>query len=154
MNTITLVLPYPVSANRYWSTRTVTPKGGRPMAMTYVTPAAKEFKAAVERIARAAGVRAPILGRYRLEIWLYPHRPLDWKARMRKHGAAWDDTVQCIDLGNAEKVLSDALKDVVTEDDKMARQITSQRMEPDDKPARVVVRITQIDVPQPQGDLL
>lgn len=124
------------------------------MSMTYVTPEAKAFKADVLRLARAAGIQAPITGRVTLEIWLYPHRPLDYKTRQRKLGAAWDDTVQCIDLGNAEKVISDALKDVVMDDDKWIRRIASMRMEPDDKPARVIVRITSIEAPKPQGELL
>lgn len=150
MNTITLTLPYPISANRYWATRTVTPKGKKPMAMTYVTPEAKAFKAEVEQLARAAGVTAPITGRVQLEIKLFPHRPLDWQKRQRLAGAAWDDSVQCIDLGNAEKVLSDALKDVVMEDDKWIRRIVSERMEPDGGAARVVVTVSAISTEQPQ----
>ena len=153
MKSITLVLPYPISANRYWATRTITPKGKRAMAMTYVTPEAMAFKVEVQRLARAAGVVAPILGRVQLEIQLYPHRPLDWKTRQRKAGAAWDDSVQCIDLGNAEKVLSDALKDVVMEDDKWIRRIVSERMEPDGA-ARVVVTITAMATAQPQIALI
>lgn len=153
MKSITLTLPYPISANRYWATRTVTPKGGRAMAMTYVTPEAKAFKVEVQRLARAAGVVTPILGRVQLEIQLYPHRPLDWKLRQRKAGAAWDDSVQCIDLGNAEKVLSDALKDVAMEDDKWIRRIVSERMEPDGA-ARVVVTITAMATAQPQIALI
>lgn len=151
---VSLSLPYPISANRYWASRVITPKdGGRPMSMTYVTPEAKAYKAQVERIARAAGITVPIPGRVQLEIWLFPNRPQDYKKRQREHGAAWDDTVMCIDLGNAEKVLSDALKDVVMEDDKWIRRIASQRMEPDDKPARVVVRITKIEPPKTQLEL-
>lgn len=150
MNSITLTLPYPISANRYWATRTVTPKGGkRAMAMTYVTPEAKEFKSQVVALARAAGVTAPITGRVQLDIRLYPRRPIDYQKRMRAAGAAWDDSVQCIDLGNAEKVLSDALKDVVMEDDKWIRRIVSERMEPDGE-ARVVVTVTALATPQPQ----
>jgi crossover junction endodeoxyribonuclease RusA len=123
------------------------------MALTYVTPEAKAFKAAVLQLARAAGVDDMIRGRVQLEILLYPHRPLDWQKRMRQLGAAWDDSVQCIDLGNAEKVLSDALKDVVMEDDKWIRRIVSERMEPDGE-ARVVVTITAMATVQPQMALV
>jgi len=155
MKSATLVLPYPVSANRYWATRVIKPKGGgASMAMTYVTPEAKEYKAKVAAIARAAGVIAPISGRVRIEIWLFPNRPQDWAKRQRQLGANWDDDVRCIDLGNAEKVLSDALKDVVMGDDKWVRQFIIQRMPPDGRPARVVVRISQIETQQPQGNLL
>lgn len=147
---IILVLPYPVSANRYWATRVVTPKGKRAMAMTYVTPAAKAYKDHVFAAARAAGVLTPIRGRVQLDIRLYPNRPLDWQKRQRLHGAGWDDSVLCIDLGNAEKVLSDALKEVVMEDDKWIRRIVSERMEPDEHGPRVVVRVMALPVAQPQ----
>lgn len=143
---ITLTLPYPISANRYWQTRVMNAKTarGKSMATTHLSTEAKAYKKQVQLLARAAGVRAPIAGRYEMHIQLYPHRPLDWKTRQRKLGAAWDDTVQCIDLGNAEKVLSDALKDVVMADDKWARRIVSERMEPDGE-ARVVVTIKGIE---------
>ena len=144
MEQISIQLPYPVSANRYWATRVVTPKGGRSMAMTYVTPEAKAYKAQVLALALRAGIVAPIMGRVQVEIWLYPHRPLDWQKRQRQHGGAWYDTVQCLDLDNANKVLLDALKDIAFQDDKWVRRIASQRMEPDDNGSRVIVRVTKI----------
>jgi len=151
---IRLVLPYPISANRYWATRTIPGKGPRKaMAMTYVTPEAKAYKTLVEATCRAAGIRAPLAGRVRIDVLLFPHRPLDWKTRQRKLGAAWDDGVQCLDLDNANKVLLDALKDVAIEDDKWVRRLTSERMEPDGE-ARVVVTITAMPVVQLQADLL
>lgn len=153
MKQITLTLPYPISSNRYWATRVVSPKGKRPMAITYVTPEARDFKAEVLELARAAGILAPMLGRVQVEAWLYPNRPQDYQKRQRQHGEQWDDTVQCLDLDNAMKVLLDALKDVVMADDKFVRRIASQRMEPDDKPARVVVRITSLPVVKPQLEL-
>ncbi len=150
---ITLTLPYPISANRYWATRTIPGKGARKaMAMTYVTPEAKAYKAAVASICAAAGIRVPLTGRVRLDVQLYPHRPLDWQARQRKLGAAWDDGVQCLDLDNANKVLLDSLKDLVIADDKWVRRLTAERMEPDGD-ARVVVTITAIGVPAPQAAL-
>lgn len=151
---IRLELPYPISANRYWATRTVPAKGARKaMAMTYVTPEAKAYKSTVEAICAAAGVRRPLPGRVHIAVQLYPHRPLDWQARQRKLGAAWDDGVQCLDLDNANKVLLDALKDVAIEDDRWVRRLTAERMEPDGE-ARVVVTITAMPVAQPQADLL
>jgi crossover junction endodeoxyribonuclease RusA len=150
MNSITLTLPYPISANRYWATRTVPAKGARKaMALTYVTKEAMAFKAEVEKLARAAGVASPIYGRVQVEIKLYPHRPLDWQKRQRVAGAAWDDTVQCIDIDNANKVLLDSLKEIVIDDDKWVRRLTSERMEPDGE-ARVVVTVTAIATAQPQ----
>lgn len=154
MNSITLTLPYPISANRYWATRTVPASGARKaMALTYVTAEAKAFKASVEQLARAAGVLAPITGRVQVDIRLYPHRPQDWQKRMRAAGAAWDDTVQCIDIDNANKVLLDSLKEIVIDDDKWVRRLTSERMEPDAGQARVVVTVTALATAQPQTAL-
>lgn len=149
MNSITLTLPYPISANRYWASRVVTPKGGRPMALPYVTAEAKAFKAQVEALVRAAGITAPIAGRVQLDIRLYPHRPLDYQKRMRAAGADWDDSVMCIDLDNANKVLLDSIKDLVIEDDKWVRRLHAERMEPDGE-ARVVVTVTALATEQPQ----
>lgn len=146
--TIVLTLPYPISSNRYW----------RPVKIgTHITivptKEAKQYKATVATTALTMGIK-PIEGRYKMEIWLYPNRPQDWKKRMRDNGDAWSDSVLCLDLGNCEKVLSDALNGVAFIDDKWARQIIMMRMEPDEKPARVVVRITAIPAAQPQEALL
>ena len=145
----TLSLPYPVSANVYWRTRVA----GK-IAMTYVSNEAKAYKAQVLALARAAGIITPIKGRVQLEIWLYPGRPQDWQKRQQKLGANWDDGVRCIDLDNANKVLLDSLKDVVIEDDAWVRRIASQRMEPDEGGARVVVRVTSIESEAPQATLV
>lgn len=149
MTQLTLVLPYPLSANRLWRTAV---RGKH--AVTYVSAEGKAYKADVERICRAAGVREPIKGRCTFEVWLFPNRPQDWQKRMRLHGANWDDTVASIDLDNANKVLLDALKGVAIEDDKWVRQIVARRMEPDQHGARVIVRITAINVEQPQMELV
>jgi crossover junction endodeoxyribonuclease RusA len=152
VRTILLTLPYPVSANRYWASRVVSVKG-RPMPMTYVTADAKAYKADVQKLCVAAGIRAPIVGRVAIAVQLFPHRPLDFKTRMRKHGEAWDDTVQSIDLDNANKVLLDALKGIAIEDDRWVRRLSSERMEPDGE-ARVVVTITALAQQRAQADLL
>ena len=146
---ITLTLPYPLSANKYW----------RPVHIgnhiTIVpTKDAKEYKTEVQWRARAAGVRTPIIGRVAIDVKLYPGRPLDYKKRMRDFGAAWDDSVRCIDLDNANKVLLDALKGVAIEDDAWVRKITAERMEPDEGKARVVLTITPMAIVTPQADLL
>jgi crossover junction endodeoxyribonuclease RusA len=145
---ITLTLPYPLSANRYW--RPV--KLGAHISIV-PTKEAKQFRTLIAASCRTQGVRAPITGRVHVDVKLYPARPLDWQKRMRQEGAAWDDTVRCIDIDNANKVLLDALKDVAIEDDKWVRRLTSERMEPDGE-ARVVVTITALPVVQPRADLL
>lgn len=153
MNTITLVLPYPISANRYWASRVVKVQG-KQMPMLYVTSEAKAFKASVLQLARAAGVIAPITGRVQVDIKLYPHRPQDWQTRQRKLGAGWDDDVRCIDVDNANKVLLDSMKEIVIEDDKWVRRLSAERMEPDALPARVVVTVTALATVQPQLELV
>ncbi len=150
---VLLTLPYPISANRYWASRTVTPRGKPAFTSTYVTPEAKAYKAQVQKLALVAGVRKPIAGRVRVEFTLYPNRPQDWQKRMRKDGAAWDDTVQCLDLDNAQKVVLDSLKDVVFQDDAWVREIHARRAEPDEFGARLMVVVTPLAVAQPQTDL-
>lgn len=145
MQPITLTLPYPISANRYWRPVPI----GKHVTMV-PTKEAKQYIADVSRLARAAGIASPYDSRVKMAIKLYPHRPLDWQKRMRLHGAEWDNTVQCMDLGNCEKVLSDALQGVIYTDDKWIWSETKDRMEPDEYGARVVVTITPIATAQPQ----
>lgn len=145
---IRLVLPYPPSANRVWRTRVV--KG---IAMTYVSPEAKAYKAQVGWLAKAAGIRKPMTGRVAVSYILFPKRPQDWVKRAKQDPLGWDDTVSCLDLDNANKVLMDALKGVVFEDDKWVRRIEAERAEPDGE-ARLVVTITPIVPEQLQGGLL
>lgn len=145
---ITLTLPYPLSVNRYWM-----PVKMKNHLAVLPTKEGKQYRAQAQALCRAQGVMKPITGRVHVDVKLYPARPQDWQRRQRIDGAAWDDTVRCIDIDNANKVLLDALKDVAIEDDKWVRRLTSERMEPDGE-ARVVVTITTMPVAQPQQDLL
>jgi|GEM_PF-209322 len=145
---ITLVLPYPPSANRYWRHRAM-PRGG---IQTYVSKDGKQFRESVHWLLRGAGVRNPLQGRIGIAYTLYPNRPQDYRTRMRKLGEAWQDTVQCIDLDNAQKALLDALKGVAFEDDAWVRKIQAERAEPDGK-ARIEVSIWKITVPASRAGL-
>jgi crossover junction endodeoxyribonuclease RusA len=141
---LTITLPYPLSANKYWRP---VPVNGH---VTIVpTKEAKAFKSEIGWLLRSAGVRSPFLGRVKIHLDLYPKRPQDWQMRMRKHGANWDDTVQCIDIDNARKVLYDAFKGVLILDDKWVWSDSANRCEPDGE-ARVVVTITEISTERPQ----
>lgn len=133
---IFLTLPYPVSANRYWKAVTIP---GRTMMAP--SKEAKAYKAEVARIASAAGLAAPMDCRVEMWIRLYPARPQDWARRARSDPANWDDDVRCIDLGNAEKVLADALQGIVYTDDKWIWHEDKRRMEPDANGARVEIAI-------------
>ena len=137
---IELTLPYPISANRYW--RSFVPRG-HARAIVTLSDEAKAYKEQVNLLAWQQGIREPLEGRLQIEIDLYPYRPLDWAKRARKSPEFWDDSVQCLDLDNANKVLLDSLKGVALVDDKWVRRITSQRMEPDGE-GRVVIRISKM----------
>jgi crossover junction endodeoxyribonuclease RusA len=143
-----LTLPYPVSANRYWVAIRIP---GRTMMAP--SKEAKAYKQQVGWLARQAGIREPLKGWIYLRVVLYPERPLDWQRRARCNPATWDDTVRCIDLGNAEKVLSDALNGIAWGDDKQLRRILLEREEPDGV-ARVEVTIAQMTAQSAQADLL
>jgi crossover junction endodeoxyribonuclease RusA len=148
---IRITLPYPISANRYW--QSFVPRGST-RALVHLSTEAKQYRKQVAALCAAAGIRTALAGRVAIDVQLYPHRPLDWQRRQRLHGAAWDDTVQCIDIDNANKVLLDSIKGVAIEDDKWVRRLTAERMEPDGGEARVVLTITPLALPVVQGDLL
>jgi crossover junction endodeoxyribonuclease RusA len=136
-----LTLPYPISANRYW--RSFVPRGGS-RAIVTVSDEAKAYKAEVGWRAKAAGLRIPLDGRVSVLVRLFPQRPQDWAKRAQRNPDTWDDDVRCIDLGNAEKVLSDALNGIAWVDDKQLRRIVLERCEPDEKGARVEVEIEPV----------
>lgn len=141
---ITLTLPYPISANRYWTQFRL----GQRM-MQAPSKEAKAYKATTVIRAKQAGITKPLTGRIALTIGLYPGLPKDAAKRMRRDPVAWDDTVRSIDLDNALKVLIDAIKGVVIDDDKWVRRIVAERFEPDGN-ARVVIRVEQIVGRSPQ----
>lgn len=97
---ITLMLPYPISANVYWRTTVVN---GR--AMTYVSPAAKLYKSEAGWLAKSLGVRV-LEGDVSVSYVLHP--------KLTVKGAA---SKVRVDLDNALKVLGDALNGVAWVDD-------------------------------------
>jgi crossover junction endodeoxyribonuclease RusA len=141
---IKLILPYPVSANRYW--RTFMPKGFK-APVTTLSQEAKDYKRQVEWICKKSGILKPIPGRWHVRIELYPSRPQDWAKRAKIDPNGWQYSTQCIDLDNARKVLNDSLKGVVLEDDsrKVIVEDSGRIMIPDEHPARVVVKIWPIE---------
>lgn len=119
-----IVLPYPVSANRYW--RTVVAKrrrdgpGDKQRALTFVSEEAKAYKAECQWRARAAGFK-PMSGTVELRIRLIP------KNRV------------CMDLDNALKVTIDALKGIVYSDDANVYRIVAERADADPTGSRLEV---------------
>ncbi|MGE5622234.1 MAG: RusA family crossover junction endodeoxyribonuclease, partial [Bacillota bacterium] len=65
--TITLTLPYPISANRYWRSFS---SGKR--VVTVPSKEAVEYKRTVALIAQASGIRQAIAGRVQIDVQLYP----------------------------------------------------------------------------------
>ena len=150
MDSVTLILPPAVSSNRYW--RSFVPRGHK-RAIVTLSDEAKAYKAAVAQIARKAGVVSPIKGRVAVSYTLYPKRPQDYAKRMRLDPHRWDDTVQCLDLDNALKVMLDSLKGIVFEDDKFVHELHGRRAEPDGD-GRLVVTISPMLVDSPQPSLI
>lgn len=82
-------------------------------------------------LSEAAGIRTPTPGRVALHVQLAHTDRRIGPSGVPRHPYTWEDTVQCIDLGNCEKVLSNALNGIAWADDKQLRRIVLERMEPD-----------------------
>lgn len=134
---ITLSLPYPVSANRYWRSYR---SGAR--AITTLSAEAQAYKTEVGWLAKAAGIKTPYGGRVTVEMTLYPALPKGWKA-LAKNSADWHWNVRCIDLDNSIKVTIDALNKIAYNDDKQISRIVAERGMPDGE-ARMIVNIIEI----------
>lgn len=149
---VTLTLPWPISANRYWR-QFYNPKTKH--VMQGPSSDATKYKRDCAWLVKAAGIREPIPGRVHVHLQLYPGQPQNHASRKRKDPMNWDDDVRCIDLDNARKVVYDSLKGVLFDDDKWVWSDSAERMEPDDQGARCVVTIWPIVrvCPQPMLDL-
>lgn len=143
-SSVRLVLPWPVSANRYW--RSFVPRGHK-RAIVTLSDDARAYKAAVARAAAVAGISSVMRGRVSVAVDLYPAMPQDASKRMASDPFGWDDSVRSIDLDNALKVLIDAIKGVVIDDDKWVRRIVAERMQPDGQ-ARVELVVCPIAKPE------
>lgn len=121
-----VLLPYPVSANRYW--RTVIAKKQQ-RAITFVSKEAEAYKLECGWRAKQAGFRVPLVGAVELRIRLVP------KNRV------------CMDLDNALKVTIDALKGIVYADDAQVYRIVAERADPDPAGARLEVEAVSLFIP-------
>ncbi|MBA4285455.1 MAG: RusA family crossover junction endodeoxyribonuclease [Xanthomonadaceae bacterium] len=134
---IRLTLPYPCSANRYWRTAVVA---GR--VSTFVSGEAKQYRRDVELAwMQAYGARAAATGPLTLTLALHGPCPQDWAKRERKEGPNWWLDARCIDLGNAEKVVADALQGLAYADDKQLVEQHKFKRPPDERGARVEIWI-------------
>lgn len=143
-----LVLPYPLSANRYW--RSFVPKGWN-RALVAPSDEAKKYKKLVAQMAREQGAQV-IVGPVEYVLELYPHLPQDWAKRAKKDPVWWDLTCQCIDLDNARKVMLDALQGIVFTNDSRIRKDPGEIMVPDGE-ARCVITFKPYVRAHPQAPL-
>lgn len=113
---IKLVLPYPVSANRYWASMA---RGGR--AITYVTQEAKSYKSEVGWIAKQAGVNPTAKP---VEIGAITLIAPAFRQQFDKHMRLVEvKNGSVINLDNCLKVTFDALNGVAYVDDKQIKRI-------------------------------
>lgn len=134
---ISLVLPLPVSVERYW--RVFVPRGGR-IPRVSVTREGRMYQERVRDAVRQAGVHAPLSERVALFCVVYPNRPEGWQALFRRDPAGWDDAVFCEGLDGMMRVLTDVLRGVVFESDRRVRRFEVERAVPDGH-GRVEVRV-------------
>lgn len=116
-SSISLILPYPPSANNYW--RSIISKG---RVLVLVSSEAKHYKRAIAIIAKAK-CKAPLSGPLVLTLHLY---------RPQKSG----------DLSNRIKVLEDALQGICYENDSQIVSILAYRHDDKDNP-RAELEITR-----------
>lgn len=124
-----VILPYPVSANRYWRTVVAHRRDGpkKPRALTFVSDEAKAYKTECAWRAKAAGLK-PLAGPMELRVRLVPANRV------------------CMDLDNALKVTIDAMKGIAYGDDAQVYRIVAERGDPDGK-ARLEVEVLPMRVP-------
>jgi Holliday junction resolvase RusA-like endonuclease len=129
-----LVLPYPISSNRYWVTFPYLDKVTRkPKAVTVPSGEAKAYKAEVVYRAKVAGFKEPTTRPIEISsITLCP--------RMNKDGSA-SGTV--LDLGNCWKVVEDALQNVVYVNDKQIKRIRLVEYGEPTKEGALVIEIVE-----------
>ena len=108
-----LILPYPVSSNRYWRSFAYRDKKtGKPRSVTVPSDEAKAYKHEVGWLAKQAGFRTPSTRPIALVLTLCP--------RQNKDGSA-SGTV--LDLTNCVKVAEDALQGIVYENDRQVQDL-------------------------------
>ncbi|WP_231927866.1 RusA family crossover junction endodeoxyribonuclease [Caballeronia cordobensis] len=144
---LTLTLPYPPSANRYWNSFVI-----QGHVQVVVSAEAKAYRREVHWLLKLAKIREPIFGRVALTVKLYPKMPQDARQRMRKYGDEWEDSVRCCDLDNCLKILLDSLKGRVFIDDLFVWRLHAERGEPRAE-ACVEVTIERIPYVKPQQSL-
>lgn len=150
---ITMKLPYPLSANRYWRKLPLHGKAGNREVMM-VSEEGKAYKNDIGWRLKSYGITGPIQGRVKLDVQLFPKRPQDWAKRAAANPMGWDDEVARIDADNVPKVLFDAMKEIAFNDDFWVFKFSVEVMEPIGD-AHVLVHLDRyVRHANPQGSLL
>jgi crossover junction endodeoxyribonuclease RusA len=133
---VKLVLPYPVSANRYWVTFPYLDKETKkPRAVTVPSGEAKAYKEEVGYRAKLAGFKEPTAKPIEIvSIQLCP--------RTNKDGSA---SAVVLDLGNCWKVVEDALQGVVYVNDKQIKRIRNVEYGPATKDGALLIEVAEFE---------
>jgi crossover junction endodeoxyribonuclease RusA len=133
---VKLVLPYPVSANRYWVTFPyIDRETKKPKAVTVPSAEAKAYKLEVAWRAKVAGFKEPTDKPIEItSIQLCP--------RQNKDGSA---SAVVLDLGNCWKVVEDALQGVVYVNDKQIKRIRNVEYGPATKDGALVIEVAEFE---------
>lgn len=110
--TAEIVLPYPVSANRYWRMR-INPKTNHPFMS--VSNEGRQYKKLVRQLLTLKRLNKPHPGSIFIELVLHPRKNIDGTA-----------SKVCIDLDNALKVTLDSLQGLVFKDDNQITKIIAE----------------------------
>jgi crossover junction endodeoxyribonuclease RusA len=114
-----LILPYPVSANRYWR---------HFRGMTVKSADARKYQAECQAIALSAGYSEPLQGPIHVEMSYHPKKPKK----------ATGKPVRSLDCSNVCKVAEDALNGIAWVDDKQITHLSIAKCEPIEGGALIV----------------
>ena len=106
-----LVLPYPISTNRYWRNF---------RGMMVKSSEAREYKAKIQAIAWQQGYGCPLDGPVHVEMSYHPKKPKTYKG----------GPVRSFDLDNVAKVAIDALNAIAWHDDSQITHLSISKADP------------------------
>jgi crossover junction endodeoxyribonuclease RusA len=106
-----LVLPYPISTNRYWRNF----KGS-----TVKSTEARKYAAVVHAMALASGFSKPLDGNVKVVMHYHPKKPKNYKG----------DPVRSMDIDNVAKVAVDCLQGIAYHNDSQIVFLSIQKSDP------------------------
>lgn len=115
-----LMLPYPVSANRYWR---------HFRGMTVKSKEATAYQSEIKSIAFSEGYLEPLHGPIHVEMSYHPKKPKTYRE---------GNPVRSQDISNVIKVAEDALNGIAWVDDKQITHLSISKGEPVEGGALVI----------------